>query len=184
MLGHNMKSGIVAFAALIMLPAIARADWEPTRWGMSADEVRSVMPSASPQPIGEAFNAPGFAEQRTQTNVSYLYTRIDREARTYDVRMGFAGDKLKSVEFAMTNPSPRYCEDARSNLQRRFGTPASGGAGEGGRFDSWVGGSDLIVFLYRNEPAPRCTILYAPGRQPSTGWQDWKGSVPFTVGAR
>jgi hypothetical protein len=157
-------------AACFLLPGPAQADWEPTRWGMSAQDVRRVVPAATTAPIGETFRAPGYGDDKNNATF-YLYTRIQRENRTYDVRMGFAEDKLRSVEFALIDANEQLCTTARNNLQRRFGTPAGGGAGEGGRFDSWNAPSDSVVFIYRTDPAPRCVILYAPRKGSDSGTQ-------------
>lgn len=169
-----MKAKLLAAVAAgwLSLAGAAQADWDPTRWGMSADEVRRVVPAVTTAPLGEAFRTPGFGDDKIRAATLYLYTRIDRENRTYDVRMGFVENRLRSVEFAMTNANEQLCTTARNNLQRRFGTPVGGGAGEGGRFDSWNAPNDSVVFIYRTEPAPRCVILYAPRKDPDTGSQE------------
>ncbi len=178
----NIRMLAAGAAALLALPAAAQADWDPTHWGMSANEVRRVVPAASETPISGVFRVPGYGDDKTQTANVYLYTRIDRQDRTYDVRMGFVDDKLKSVEFALINATEQLCTTARTNLVQRFGTPLGGGAGEGGRYDTWNGDTDLVVFIYRTEPAPRCIILYAPNKQPNTGYHP--PPRPVTVAAR
>jgi len=164
------KTLATGLATCLMLSGMARADWDPTKWGMSLDEVRRVVPAASTSPLSDIFRTPGYGDDKNQAN-SFLYTRIERDNRIYDVRMGFADGKLKSVEFGMINASAALCTTARNNLQRRFGTPVGGGEGEGGRFDSWNAPADQVVFIYRTEPVPRCVILYAPRKPAGTDSQ-------------
>ncbi len=173
---------LAAAAAAAVLPAMAQADWEPTRWGMSIEEVRRVVPTATTQPIGEAFTISAYGEDKSQAGNAYLYTRTDRDGGTYDIRLSFADSKLRSVEFSLINPTEQVCAMARGNLKKRFGTPVGGGSGEGGRYDTWNRETDLVVFIYRTDPAPRCMILYSPNKQPNTGYQPQ--DRPMTVATR
>ncbi len=178
-MGTAMNMRMLALATPLLLPVLllptvllstaAHADWEPTHWGMSVEQVMHVIPAAATQPLSDSFNSAGSSDNHAQSGSLYLYTRIDRQNRTYDVRIGFSNDRLKSVEFALVNPTERDCTDARSNLQHRFGTPQSGGSGEGGRYDSWNGDKESD-----DHPAP---VLYVNDAPPSDGHHSDTGAA-------
>jgi hypothetical protein len=171
-----MKTRVLAAAAAccLLLPGFANADWDPTRWGMSADDVRRVLPTVTSTPTGNNFSGINESPDNGRTDdgkirqaSTFLYARVDRDNRTYDVRLSFADDRLKGVELALVNATPQTCSASRAALLRRLGTPASGGQGQGGQFDSWRGASgDLVVFIYRNEPEPHCLVLVLPDKTP------------------
>jgi hypothetical protein len=127
-----------------------------------------VLPAAVTMPADSSFDSQTPGNDKAQPGRSYLYAQVERQNRRYDVRLGFVEDRLKSVELTMRDATEARCEDVRKGLQRRYGTPLNGGAGAGGRYDSWRSDKDAVVLVYRSDPGPRCLILLSPGEPPKS----------------
>jgi hypothetical protein len=140
--------------ALLVIPAPAFADWQPTKWGMTSDEViKATGNQAKPNTDTDAESTEPLVMTYSEAGVHFtVYFQFDEQTKT-----------LKGVKLV---PENRDCQKAFDILKAKYGAPASSVQGAVGEMEKWqdAAGPNRIsaLALPSRSAANYCSITYRP----------------------
>lgn len=154
---RRTKTMIGAAAMVATYPAIARADWQGTLWGMSrAETIKSIPFSTQPEP------APNPKHTSPDLIGTYATGRFIFTAKlSYEAR-----GRLIDIELRLKNPGD--CLDLRSALFAKYGTkdselPPSSGSDAYSWTDAAARNTVTMVTINDKLSSPTfCAIEYSP----------------------
>jgi hypothetical protein len=153
MLSRLLLIGFIAIASWTSNNTAALADWERTRWAMTVDEVKAVVPGIVDVPYeGEREDSeyPVYvllAAPHVSDNVFYIVT------------MGFLYGHLNSVGL---KPVSIECDELKKRLTEKYGEVPDSKFEKGTAIEWHVDGDRLVLITpFETNDSIKCILYYA-----------------------
>lgn len=149
-----MKYAKFVLPVLLAMPVPALADWQPTKWGMTTDQViKATGNQAKPNIDSDADSDEPLTMPYTQAGLHFTaYFEFDETTKL-----------LTGVKLTAENGD---CEKAFKMLKSSYGPPTTSVQGMAGDMDRWqdIGGSTRVmaVALPLRSKANYCSITFRP----------------------
>jgi len=146
-----------AIAACALNCSAALADWEDTRWGMSADEVRSVVSG-----LRDWFTEPDAIEKVKPFKIPF-WTQMVLENHVYIVEFLFLEEKLAAIHMTLLDAT---CDKLAIEFFKKHG-PTEKLDTDFGTMMQWRAGNDRIRlnhFTKSQNEDEKCLLTYSDWR--------------------
>lgn len=155
----HRSASLAAIACVVLLPAIAHADWQNTRWGMTEKQVRSAVKNlemASQEEIDKKKFRDG-----SVLSLKGKYYSGDLEFRAY---FYFDGDVRGLSHVTLEHTTPKQCPAIMGALKSRYGLPDEGKPDPVFSLWTWRTDRDLIHLtqIGQGDRTSLCDIHYQP----------------------